>query len=595
MTNESLPDPEDKSQSEAPIATATASPPACLLLITGDPAVAGPLGTALAARGRQVLTCTSEAESLAILARDTIDAIIIDLLLPGYDGRRLITRFRSDPLTAALPIVALGAAPSGVGSPDGLVNEPDLYFPKPIAPEAVADRVGSLLKRAHRRGRKSYRDALTGLLNRAALCEAFDDTVTDCAAAGEPFALAILGLHPFDAWEQEGDGTAVNDVIRQVGSALSACLRTSDIVARWRLTEFAIILPGEDQAGATRALEKVLDALYRVEWRLPRETVVRFCTGLAIVSGPTALAAAVGEAERQLFEAYSRARAGQAPDAAPADAGAGEHHAERIALCVGDTTMGRALVQMLEREHFVVTVVHTADKAVTELSQTRHHLLIADDTLALAGLPPLLERLRDVPRCNTLRIIVLVTNEAGIKRAMELGANDYMIKPPDIASLLSQVRRILVARKVLSRRFTVMIVDHELPQLMIAGTTLARQCGCNVLLAKGARDALQRLATTTPDYLMLDMGLTDMPVEDLLPKLVAFKDVTIIPATASATAAANLRHPVLRIVGRLTRPYRPTTLIQELKDIAPFSAESTARDTSAEAIDGEIRRVLTLP
>jgi diguanylate cyclase (GGDEF)-like protein len=565
-----------------------------LLVVTTDSAVLESLCPVFEARGRRVTICATETEAIHLLRHQPIAAAIVDLVLPGHDGRRLIVTLRSDPATAALPIVAVGPLPPGRENSDGLVHDADLYFSKPVEPTAIADGVGLLLKRGCERGRKSYRDALTGLPNRAAFCETYERIARECAEVREPLSLAILGIHRFDELGQGSPPPSPDDLIRQVGASLSTCFRATDIIARWGLAEFAVLLPGEARAGAARAMEKALKALDHLDLPTTHKNVLRFCTGLAVLDEKTPIANAVGEAERQLFQAYSASQGGATRDSASPEAERSRQRPEHIAICVVDGNMGRALSQMLEREHFTTRVFLNVNEAAAALGLTQYHLLIADDAFAPTGDTHLLERIRAIPRCSNLRIIMLVSNEAGITRALELGANDYALKPPDIASFLSRVRRILATGAAHSDRVTVMIIDHEIPQLMIAGTTLSRQCGCKVLLAHGAADALQRLGTLVPDYLILDVDAPELRAPEFLNKLAAHKGLKIISAASPANRELDIQHVTLQFLGRVARPYKPDSLIAELQGVAPCADESpAARDSDGDAIEGEIRRMLT--
>lgn len=425
------------------------------------------------------------------------------------------------------------------------------------------------------------------------MCEAYEDIAAECAAAQEPLALAIVGIRHTDGTTLEGDEAARNDRVRQAGAVLSACFRTTDIVSRWSLAEFAVILPGEDQTGAARALEKAVAALGRIPQPAPPAVPCRFHTGLAVVRGKAPLVEAVREAERQLFESYAAGLNGSPQPSA--DAARPAQRSERIAICVADAIMGRALSQILQRERFTVRVFASPDETLTALAAEPSHLLISDDVLEMKGNARLIERARALPGRRDLRAIMLVAGEAGIMRALELGANDYAIKPPDVASFVSRVRRMLAGGESSPVRTTVLVVDHEIPQLLVAGTALARHYGCRVVLAHGPADALQRLASVIPDYLILDLEMPGMTGQDLLAKLAGRKGIAVVPAAAANSRPAELESDTHRILERLTRPYKPDTLIREFARITNCPVKGAgAREAGQDTVESEIRRILTL-
>jgi CheY-like chemotaxis protein len=59
--------------------------------------------------GWQVLTAASGEEGLALAATEQLDAILLDLVMPGMDGIAVAEHLRAIPSTRSLPIVLLTA------------------------------------------------------------------------------------------------------------------------------------------------------------------------------------------------------------------------------------------------------------------------------------------------------------------------------------------------------------------------------------------------------------------------------------------------------------------------------------------------------
>ena len=59
--------------------------------------------------GYNVVTALSGAEALSIIRDTPCDALITDYQMPGMTGVELIEKLRSDPATAALPVIMLTA------------------------------------------------------------------------------------------------------------------------------------------------------------------------------------------------------------------------------------------------------------------------------------------------------------------------------------------------------------------------------------------------------------------------------------------------------------------------------------------------------
>ena len=72
------------------------------------------LAAALSRRGFAVFTAGDGEEALRLAARDSFDAILMDLQMPGLDGFETVRRLRAQPgHTAVLPIIALTALQGG--------------------------------------------------------------------------------------------------------------------------------------------------------------------------------------------------------------------------------------------------------------------------------------------------------------------------------------------------------------------------------------------------------------------------------------------------------------------------------------------------
>ena len=567
-----------------------------ILIVSTDTDLCRRLGTALEQRGRQITLCESTHQALHIVAARKISLIVLDFMLPGQDGRNLVVELRSRPATAAMPIVAVGPRRPEGKADTMLVQDVDRYFEKPVDPVEVADSVTLSLKRGHETSLEARRDPVSGLLNRAALCDDYTRLTARNVSANDPVAFALFGISRFEAIAQECGAAARDDFIRQIGAIFSSAFRTTDIIARWGFSEFVVLLPGEDHYGATRALEKVLPLLNGQRLVTPGGKVfpVTICAGLAIVSEKTPIEDSAEKAEQFLYDAFYACANNLGDQRLFSDANQSKQRSVRIAVSLADANMGRAIKQLLEREKYEVRLIGLVDNASEILARERFHLLILDSDLPSEEGFQILEQVKGIPHLDRLRVIMLVSNETAIVRALELGANDYAVKPLAITSFMTRVRRTLWHERPHSGTcLTVMILDHEIPQLLVAGTSLYQRCGCRVLLANDTDDALQRLAEIPPDFLILDMERPGMSGRAFIEQLPPLKDLEIIPAASPSGWDGSLVSDTFRIRGRLTRPYKPATLIEEFRTLIALDNDLNAGQANPEPIEAEIQRLLT--
>ena len=80
-----------------------------LLLIEDDPRLAEMLRTYLGEAGWRVTHAADGTSGLALHARETFDAIVLDLMLPDMDGLDVCRRLRSSGPAAMTPVLMLTA------------------------------------------------------------------------------------------------------------------------------------------------------------------------------------------------------------------------------------------------------------------------------------------------------------------------------------------------------------------------------------------------------------------------------------------------------------------------------------------------------
>jgi class 3 adenylate cyclase len=108
------------------------------------------LQAVLEPRGFRVVPVTSGDAALAALAHESVDLVLLDILMPGLDGYEVCRRIRADEATAYLPVVMLTA--SGAQQRlDALEAGADDFVAKPFDQSELLARVASLarIKRYH--------------------------------------------------------------------------------------------------------------------------------------------------------------------------------------------------------------------------------------------------------------------------------------------------------------------------------------------------------------------------------------------------------------------------------------------------------------
>ena len=76
------------------------------------------------------------------------DIIVLDVMLPGMDGRQVCRQVRSYPKTSGIPIIMLSALGQDEDIVNGLNLGADDYIAKPFSPDVLRARIQAVLRRS---------------------------------------------------------------------------------------------------------------------------------------------------------------------------------------------------------------------------------------------------------------------------------------------------------------------------------------------------------------------------------------------------------------------------------------------------------------
>ena len=571
-----------------------------VLIVSSDKLYASRLSISLEALHHQTLIADSLRKAYEQIANATVAFCVVDVVLADMDGRAFINELRTRTETAALPVIAIIPHETNLTQPFA-VSGAESVFTKNSALEDIANYIILRLKRSHIKGLHARRDPVTGLPNRAACHEIFRH-LQNSIQKNDPMAFVLIGIHQFASISSRCSPLACDELMRKMGAILSSALRATDFVARWDDSEFAILLTGEDHFGATKAIEKIIPILTELTIKSNADETIAItsCAGITINSSQTTIEDASVRAESHLYMAYSDVESPSGGKQIVSDAIPITHREEPVALCLTNTGMAKVIKQILERETFRVEIFPDTESVFSRITESQFSLLILDDELPDESGFKLLQRVNELSNTSVPGTMMMISKEASIERVMKLGANDYFLKPPTMPAFLSQIRRVInhTSRLQSTIGITIMIADHELPQLLIAGNTLHQLGTCQILLAKGAADALQRLKNSHPEYLILDAHMPHISVTEFIKQIGNMewlKNTKIIMATPDPT----IRLPIFDkrpILGAISRPYKPGTLLDELHEIIPSLPKSVKgrNHTDPRLLELEIQRILML-
>lgn len=233
--------------------------------------------------GIQSIQARDGPSGIAGFEKERPDLILLDILLPGFDGYEVARRIRAMEKPGEwTPIIFLTGLTRDEDLERGIEAGGDDYLLKPVSEVVLGAKVRAMQRIVQMRHsllvltrkldsanreltRLSAVDGLTGIANRRQFDEALSREWRSCLRDREPLSLLMVDV---DFFKQYNDGyghQAGDECLKGVAGALRGQLRRpADIVARYGGEEFAAILPDTNPAGAMRVAETMRSAVQAI-------------------------------------------------------------------------------------------------------------------------------------------------------------------------------------------------------------------------------------------------------------------------------------------------------------------------------------------
>ena len=244
----------------------------------------------LEAEGYDVVEATDGLSGIRQAQATRPQLILMDIMMPGLDGREVTTRLRALPFLERTPIIALTASVVKGDRERAVAAGCDGYLQKPIdvdrlpsqildflqgkrerlSPadevqylrehnkrlaerlEQKAERLTDISEANKRLASISLTDELTGLPNRRYLNRRLREELAMARRFKSPLSCLMIDLDHFKAINDTQGHQAGDALLRALAERLQTGKREYDVVGRYGGEEFLILLP---QVGAEAALE----------------------------------------------------------------------------------------------------------------------------------------------------------------------------------------------------------------------------------------------------------------------------------------------------------------------------------------------------
>ncbi|WP_103348572.1 response regulator transcription factor [Amycolatopsis sp. CA-128772] len=117
-----------------------------VLVVDDEPGVRKALQRGLRAEGMDVVTAADGPTGLQLASTGSFDVVLLDIMLPGLSGYRVLERLRKDGVTT--PVLLVSAKDGEIDQADGLDLGADGYLVKPFSFVVLVAQVRAVLRRA---------------------------------------------------------------------------------------------------------------------------------------------------------------------------------------------------------------------------------------------------------------------------------------------------------------------------------------------------------------------------------------------------------------------------------------------------------------
>ena len=235
--------------------------PATLLVVDDDALNRDVLSRRLIRTGYTVLTAESGPDALDVISAHRVDAVLLDVMMPGMSGLDTLRHLRESRSVAELPVIMVTAKDDSDDVVEALGLGANDYVTKPIDYAVALARI-----RAQVTARRA--DPLTGLPNRVLLIDRLNRLLQRRRGAGHvPFSVFFIDIDRFKLINDSMGHVAGDELLVGVARRLETALRVTDTVCRadGELTvarmggdEFTILL---DRVGSAEQALRIADRL----------------------------------------------------------------------------------------------------------------------------------------------------------------------------------------------------------------------------------------------------------------------------------------------------------------------------------------------
>jgi DNA-binding response OmpR family regulator len=117
-----------------------------IVIVDDDVLIRETVRLALDHAGYYVIAVGEPERALTVVRAEKPDLVIMDLYMPGSDGRELIRELKADPAIAATPVILFSGSDEAIDVVSGLQSGAVEYLGKPVDGDVLLAKIRHILK-----------------------------------------------------------------------------------------------------------------------------------------------------------------------------------------------------------------------------------------------------------------------------------------------------------------------------------------------------------------------------------------------------------------------------------------------------------------
>ncbi|WP_438348129.1 diguanylate cyclase [Paenibacillus sp. FA6] len=425
-----------------------------ILIIDDDVELAAYLKGILEARSYPVNIALTAERGLKLFYDWKPDMILLDILLPDTNGLEVLNQIVEKSQQEHSPIIVISSEDTKENRIHSYRSGAMDFFAKPIDEQILIALIDNRFQMKRQWEQSIIVDELTGAYNRRHFNRTMRQLISNFKRLGHVFTLVLMDLDHFKRVNDTYGHLMGDEVLEKFCDIIMAAKRDEDILCRYGGEEFALLLPNTSKAESTGLLARIHDQLeshlFTVEDQYFQVTFTAGITDCQMDNAhPKSL---VEEADQALYLGKQSGR-NQTIHFSPQMV---NNHSEQKLniIIVDDDRFIREIVVSQFMKWQPNRNIHVSVQGYEDgiqfidsdwYSEQEKYIILLDGIMPEMDGVEVLRKLRDEYPERNIVIAMLTgrTNQTDIIHALQLGADDYIVKPFQISELISRIERLV--------------------------------------------------------------------------------------------------------------------------------------------------------